>query len=171
MSQSGWRGSAGWRPAGRPPVAPGPPRPEPRIGDVEREGAVWALGEHFASGRLDQEEFEERSSAAWKARTHGQLAPLFGDLPLPHGRPAPGLEPRRGAGRPVPHTAAWPGAPAPVARPRPRRSFRFLAWLLLAAMVMLLVLGVKAWVVVPILVVLAVWLGHTKNGPHHSRRC
>ena len=64
-----------------------------RIGDAEREAAVTALGEHYAAGRLTKEEFDERSEAAWTARTSGDLAPLFGDLPrlqapAPH-RPRP----------------------------------------------------------------------------------
>jgi hypothetical protein len=52
-----------------------------RIGDAERESAVTALGEHFAVGRLTKDEFDERSSAAWSARTSGDLAPLVTDLP------------------------------------------------------------------------------------------
>ncbi len=63
--------------------------PEPRIGDAEREGAAWALGEHYSAGRITHEEFEERAAVAWQARSHSQLAPLFRDLPLPHGRAAP----------------------------------------------------------------------------------
>jgi len=57
-----------------------------RIGDAERDAAVTALGEHFAAGRIDAQEFEERSSAAWSARSAGALAPLFEDLPAPHPR-------------------------------------------------------------------------------------
>ena len=56
------------------------PRPI-RIGNAEREAAARALGEHYAQGRLDQEEFEERTTAAYAARTAGDLAPLFEDLP------------------------------------------------------------------------------------------
>ena len=57
---------------------------ELRIGDTEREAAVAALGEHFAAGRLEKEEYDERTAAAWTARTSGALAPLFDDLPEPH---------------------------------------------------------------------------------------
>jgi hypothetical protein len=52
-----------------------------RIGDAERESAVTALGEHYAAGRITKEEFDERSSVAWSARTSGDLVPLFTDLP------------------------------------------------------------------------------------------
>ena len=59
-----------------------------RIGDAERESAVAALGEHYAQGRLAKEEYDERSDAAWSARTAADLAPLFADLPTP-AAPAP----------------------------------------------------------------------------------
>lgn len=61
--------------------------PEMRIGDAEREAAVSALGEHYAAGRLTKEEYDERAERAWTARTASQLAPLFADLPTPHGVP------------------------------------------------------------------------------------
>ncbi|TQM13454.1 DUF1707 domain-containing protein [Pseudonocardia kunmingensis] len=55
-----------------------------RIGHDEREAAVRELGEHFSEGRLDPQEYEERMSAAYAARTTDDLAPLFADLPRPH---------------------------------------------------------------------------------------
>ncbi|WP_142104006.1 DUF1707 domain-containing protein [Pseudonocardia cypriaca] len=55
--------------------------PSVRIGNVEREAAVRELGEHYAAGRLDAAEYEERTSAAYAARTAEDLAPLFVDLP------------------------------------------------------------------------------------------
>jgi hypothetical protein len=56
--------------------------PEPvRIGNSEREAAVRALGEHFAEGRLEPDEYEERATAAYAARTADDLLPLFKDLP------------------------------------------------------------------------------------------
>ena len=68
-----------------------------RVGDAERDAAVHALGEHFAAGRLTHEEFDERSTAAWSARTAGELTALFTDLPAPHaGAVAP---PQRGFSR------------------------------------------------------------------------
>ena len=53
----------------------------PRIGDADRDRAVAALGDHYAAGRLTVEEFDDRSSRAWQARTAQDLAPLFADLP------------------------------------------------------------------------------------------
>lgn len=52
-----------------------------RIGDAERDAAAAALGEHFASGRLTRDEFDERLESAWAAKTAVDLDPLFVDLP------------------------------------------------------------------------------------------
>ncbi len=54
-----------------------------RIGDAEREEAARALGEHFATGRLDRGEYDERLASAFAAKTWGDLAPVFRDLPHP----------------------------------------------------------------------------------------
>lgn len=43
-----------------------------------------ALGEHFSAGRLDIDEYGERSARVTTARTWGQLRDLFTDLPQPH---------------------------------------------------------------------------------------
>jgi TM2 domain-containing membrane protein YozV len=56
-------------------------QPSLRIGNAEREAAVRELGEHYAAGRLDAAEYEERTSAAYAARTADDLAPIFADLP------------------------------------------------------------------------------------------
>jgi hypothetical protein len=70
---------------------PGGSGPELRIGDAEREAAVSALGEHYAAGRLSKEEYDERASQAYQARTRSALWPLFADLPRPEAErpPAP----------------------------------------------------------------------------------
>ena len=54
-----------------------------RIGDVERDQAVSALGEHFAAGRLTKDEYDERAAQVWTARFRHDLSPLFSDLPSP----------------------------------------------------------------------------------------
>jgi len=56
-----------------------------RISDGDRDAAVQALGEHYAIGRLDKAEYDERVDLAWAARTNLDLPPLFRDLPPPHG--------------------------------------------------------------------------------------
>jgi hypothetical protein len=109
------------------------PQREVRIGDIEREAAVSALGEHYAAGRLTKEEYDERAEQAWSARTGSGLAPLFVDLPAPHWA-APSQR------------AAVPGAPrsATAAGPDRRRSPGFPV-----LPVLLLVVGLAMLVNVP----------------------
>lgn len=74
---------------------------EMRVSDAEREAAAAELREHFASGRLNQEELDERLSGAFAARTRGDLNGLFTDLPSAgHGPGAsiPGSGPAFGGG-------------------------------------------------------------------------
>jgi hypothetical protein len=52
-----------------------------RISDAEREAAAAELREHFASGRLDQEELNERLDRVFAAKTRGDLNGPFADLP------------------------------------------------------------------------------------------
>jgi hypothetical protein len=54
-----------------------------RVGTAEREKAAAALGEHFAAGRLEVDEYDERVARAFSAKTVGDLAVLFTDLPRP----------------------------------------------------------------------------------------
>jgi len=55
-----------------------------RLSDAEREAAATDLGEHFAQGRLTAEEHAERLEQVWTARTRGEVAPIFRDLPSPY---------------------------------------------------------------------------------------
>ena len=71
--------------------------PSVRIGTVEREAAASALSEHFAAGRLDQDELEERLDRTYAAKTAADLEPLFQDLPRP-ALPVAAAEPDRAAG-------------------------------------------------------------------------
>jgi hypothetical protein len=52
-----------------------------RISDHDRERAAAAIRDHFAAGRLDGAEFEERLQAIYAARTRGELDALGADLP------------------------------------------------------------------------------------------
>ena len=54
---------------------------EMRVSDAEREAAAAGLQEHFASGRLNQDELDERLAAAFAAKTRADLNALFTDLP------------------------------------------------------------------------------------------
>ena len=53
-----------------------------RLSDADRESAVNVLADQYALGRLTRDEFDERSDAVWSARTQGDLAPIFADLPV-----------------------------------------------------------------------------------------
>lgn len=93
-------------PAAQPPAERAPsatPDTTPRASDAERNQAIDRLRAAYVEGRLDQEEFDERSSSALKARTIGQLERLFDDLPTSY------------HGTPVYHAHAG----APVVRPGP----------------------------------------------------
>ena len=125
--------------------------PQLRIGDAEREAAITALGEHFAAGRIDDAEYEERSSTIWAARTAGALTPPFADLPEPHPtttatRSEPSARPR----------SAGPGWP------------RFAPLLLLGPVIALVVVTKLPW----FLILIAAWIVCVKVGRfggHRSR--
>ena len=52
-----------------------------RVSDADRDRAIAELSEHFQTGRLTHEEFEDRSGRALRARTGRELSELFTDLP------------------------------------------------------------------------------------------
>jgi hypothetical protein len=62
--------------------------PHVRVGDAEREETVAALQRYVADGYLTVEDFSQRSAAAYRARTHRELAAVTEDL-------APRAEPDR----------------------------------------------------------------------------
>jgi hypothetical protein len=55
--------------------------PEVRISDQERERGAQEIREHFAAGRLTEQELDERVQAVYEARTAGELEALRADLP------------------------------------------------------------------------------------------
>ena len=63
------------------------PPGEMRASDADRDLALAELSEHFQTGRLTQEEFDERSARALRARTGRELSELFTDLPGPSSWP------------------------------------------------------------------------------------
>ncbi|WP_206788007.1 DUF1707 domain-containing protein [Amycolatopsis sp. MtRt-6] len=148
------------------------PSPQLRISDQNRESALSALGEHMTAGRLDIDEYGERSARITAAKTRGELGEIFADLPAPHPRYED-----------VPQAVA---APEPAAAPEPRPSGtpenwsppqRFLAAifpLTLIAAIALIATGTLAWpiIFVPIGVGVfgkAMW-GHGWNHDAEHRR-
>lgn len=85
---------------------------ELRASDAERERAARALATHFADGRLDRTEFDERVETAYAARTRPQLDALFVDLPGPSPVPA-----ERASAEVLAATPGTPGRPADFRRP------------------------------------------------------
>ena len=61
-----------------------PVRPDVRVGNTDREAAIAALGTHLEAGRLEVDEYGDRSARASAAVYRGELAELFLDLPAPH---------------------------------------------------------------------------------------
>lgn len=116
-----------------------------RIGDAERDQAVAELSEHFVAGRLTQDEFEDRSGLATKARYADDLAPLFADLPDP------------AAAVPQP---AWS---FPQTRPRQRPPFLWLAPLFIIGLVVAAVVFTAPWFLWAFF-----WIA-LFAGPHHHR--
>jgi uncharacterized protein DUF1707 len=71
-----------------------------RVSDADREALTARLRDHYAEGRLTQDELDERVSAALSAKTAGDLRALTTDLPGPVPVP-PRTAPRR----------SWDGPP------------------------------------------------------------
>jgi hypothetical protein len=116
-----------------------------RISNAERTEVTDLLSKHYAEGRLDSTEFDERVERAMRAKTSGDLAGLLDDLP--------GL-----------------GGPPP---PPPRRHRPVLYWLLVAVLIVLAAGLLAAPPHVPVLlVVLVVWLLWHRGNRHrwHDRR-
>jgi Domain of unknown function (DUF1707) len=58
-----------------------PDAPELRASDEQRDRAAREIREHFAAGRLTDEELSDRVQAAYSARTEAELERLVADLP------------------------------------------------------------------------------------------
>jgi hypothetical protein len=82
-----------------------------RAGNADRERVVAQLNAAFAEGRLDVGELDERVTAAYAAKTLGELVPLTADLPVGRQRAQPAPPARRADRAPAPS-----GPPAAVAR-------------------------------------------------------
>ena len=56
--------------------------PDLRAGDEDRDRTITLIREAYAEGRLDNDEFTTRMTAAQQSRTYGELAALVRDLPV-----------------------------------------------------------------------------------------
>jgi DUF1707 SHOCT-like domain len=65
-----------------------PDDPGLRASDEQRERAAQDIREHFAAGRLDEDELDQRVQDAYSAKTQQDLAKLLVDLPKLPASPA-----------------------------------------------------------------------------------
>lgn len=99
--------------------------PNLRIGDSEREQAIAALGEHYSAGRLDIDEYGERSAKVTAARTREDLNTVFTDLPQPH----PQLSPQAATPPPPDVEVVPPSPPRHIQRRQFASAVVGLSWL------------------------------------------
>jgi Domain of unknown function (DUF1707) len=59
-----------------------------RVSDEQRERAASEIREHYAAGRLNDDELSERVQAAYSARTEQELRAVLADLPRLPATPA-----------------------------------------------------------------------------------
>jgi hypothetical protein len=134
-----------------------------RASDTDRENVVEILRDAYSTGRLTMAEFDERTTAAFAAKTWGDLRELTTDLPQQAKLELSHPEPDRSA-------AASPPRPLPAGRSRRRLSPMLpilMIWLTVA-----LTTGHPA-AFIPVLVVLLVLVRLTSGGGgsgHHPRR-
>ncbi len=62
--------------------------PQLRVSDEQRERAASEIREHYAAGRLNDDELAERVQAAYSARTEQELRAALADLPKLPASPA-----------------------------------------------------------------------------------
>ncbi|MFI7118456.1 DUF1707 domain-containing protein [Amycolatopsis sp. NPDC049868] len=119
------------------------PSPRLRISDQDRESALTALGEHMTVGRIDIDEFGERSARITAAKTRGELAEIFLDLPEPHPRYD---APKAAVGEPGKPASTW----ADIS-PAQRVMGALLPILFIATIALIITTGVTWWfILVPI---------------------
>jgi Domain of unknown function (DUF1707) len=94
-----------------------------RVSDADRNAVAELLTQHYTDGRLDQAEFDERVGRTMAAKTRGDLAGLFDDLPDTE---AVG-----------PGGSFGPAAAAPAVPSRTRRRGGIVRLLLLVALVLI----------------------------------
>jgi hypothetical protein len=73
--------------------APAMPEPALRASDDDRDAVLRALEQHTTAGRLNLDEFDQRSTAALAAVTRDELAGLTADMPELPVEPVPPVEP------------------------------------------------------------------------------
>jgi fatty acid desaturase len=136
-----------------------------RVSDAERQAVADRLAAHYADGRLDQAEFDERSGRAMSAKTRADLSGLLDDLPETPGSLGTG-------------PSGAPGVPAAGAMVRKHSHGHPV---LAAALIVIVIISVAhavfwilgwLWIAVVAVIVLAATghLGHHHHHDHHPQR-
>jgi hypothetical protein len=102
-----------------------------RVSDADRNAVAEVLTKHYADGRLDQAEFDERVGQTMAAKTRGDLTGLFDDLPEVDDADPDGFGAAAETGQ------AGPTRPYRPGRDRGRRRGGLLRTLLLVAAVLI----------------------------------
>ena len=128
-----------------------------RVSDAERSEIADILARHYADGRLDQAEFNERVDRAMKAKTRGDFRGLLDDLPDPTDHPD--LHDAPGAGLPLAARYRRPRLPLP--------RVLFLAFVVAVTVfaVHALMHSVVWWLLIALAIVLVL-----RDGPRRFRR-
>jgi hypothetical protein len=115
------------------------PAGQMRASDADRDLAIAELSEHFQTGRLTQDDFDDRSARALQASTGRELSELFTDLPGPA---------HPGTGWPGPSWTgpSWGGPSGLDRSPRCRRSGAVVVIGVVAAIAIVSLLGSVAHV-------------------------
>lgn len=132
-----------------------------RASDSDRENVVEILREAYSTGRLTMAEFDERTTAAFAARTWGDLRKLTSDLPRQAKLELSQPEPEHSA-------ATSPLRPLPAGRSRRRLSPMLpilMVWFTVA-----LTTGHPAAFVPALIVLLVLVRLASGGGGHHPRR-
>jgi hypothetical protein len=141
-----------------------------RASDQDRESVVSALRQAYSEGRLTLDEFEERTSAAYMAKTWGELRALTADLPVQPvldagSLPAPAQPPIPQVPGPQPGQAAepvpsLPARPAGASRPFGRLLPAVFIWTALAAAA-----GIKQVAVILGVIFVCLLIGRLASSP------
>jgi hypothetical protein len=114
--------------------------PNLRASDSDREAVAQQLRDHYAAGRITLDEFDERTTTTYAAKTFGDLDGLLSDLPSTAVVPVPDAR-----------------VPAPSDASRPDKVDRFRA----------AVAPFSSWIVVAMVMNL-IWLGGADQHGHHG---
>ena len=126
-----------------------------RASDSDRENVVEILRDAYSTGRLTMAEFDERTTAAFAARTWGELRKLTTDLPQ---------QAKLELSHPEPDRSAAQNPPRPLPAGQSRRRLSPMLPILMIWLTVALTTGHPA-AFIPVLIVLVILARLTSGGP------